>query len=68
MKDLTQRRIAATPKAISIACDWFVEEAENATLKSTDGREIIDFASGIAVLNVGHRHPRVIEAVKKTIG
>ena len=67
MKDLTQRRIAATPKAISIACDWFVEEAENATLKSTDGREIIDFASGIAVLNVGHRHPRVIEAVKKQL-
>lgn len=67
MKDLTQRRLEATPKAIGIACDWFIKEANNATLLSTDGREFIDFASGIAVLNVGHRHKRVIEAVRKQL-
>ncbi|MCX2682262.1 4-aminobutyrate--2-oxoglutarate transaminase [Campylobacter sp. MIT 21-1685] len=64
MKDLTSRRLEATPKAIGITCDWFIQEANNATLISTDGKEFIDFASGIAVLNVGHRHPKVVEAVK----
>lgn len=67
MGDLLSRRVAATPRGIGIVCDWFVEEAENATLKSTDGREFIDFAAGIAVLNVGHRHPRVLQAVKKQL-
>ncbi|WP_104731985.1 4-aminobutyrate--2-oxoglutarate transaminase [Helicobacter salomonis] len=67
MEDLLSRRIAATPRGIGIVCDWFIKEAQNATLKSTDGREFIDFAAGIAVLNVGHRHPRVIEAVKRQL-
>lgn len=67
MQDLISRRIAATPKGIGITCDWFVKEANNATIISTDGKEFIDFASGIAVLNVGHRHPRIIEAVKKQL-
>jgi acetylornithine aminotransferase/acetylornithine/N-succinyldiaminopimelate aminotransferase len=31
----------------------------------TDGKEYLDFVSGIAVLNVGHLHPRVIEAIQK---
>lgn len=67
MKDLNQRKIDATPKAIGVQCDWFVSKAENATYWDNNGREIIDFASGIAVLNVGHRHPKVMEAVKKQI-
>ncbi|BCZ17439.1 4-aminobutyrate transaminase [Helicobacter sp. NHP19-003] len=64
MQNLAQRREAATPRGIGIACDWFVKEAQNATIKSVDGREFIDFAGGIAVLNVGHRHPKVIQAVQ----
>lgn len=64
MQNLAQRREAATPRGIGIACDWFVSEAQNATIKSIDGREFIDFAGGIAVLNVGHRHPKVIQAVQ----
>jgi len=31
----------------------------------SDGKEYLDFVSGIAVLNVGHLHPRVIEAIQK---
>jgi 4-aminobutyrate aminotransferase len=30
-----------------------------------DGRKYLDFTSGIAVTNVGHRHPKVVEAIKK---
>ncbi|WP_104681871.1 4-aminobutyrate--2-oxoglutarate transaminase [Helicobacter felis] len=67
MDDLRARRMAATPRGIGIVCDWFIKEAQNATLTSTDGREFIDFAAGIAVLNVGHRHPRVIKAVQEQL-
>lgn len=31
------------------------------------GREIIDFSAGIAVLNTGHRHPKVIAAIKEQL-
>lgn len=67
MKDLLTRRKEATPKGISVTCDWFMQKAKNATLISTEGKEYIDFASGIAVLNVGHCHPRVIKAVQNQL-
>lgn len=31
----------------------------------SEGKEYLDFVSGIAVLNIGHRHPKVIEAIQK---
>lgn len=65
--DLEKRRSEATPNCMSVLCNWFVEKAENATLWDTNGNEYIDFAAGIAVLNVGHRHPRIVEAVKKQL-
>lgn len=45
----------------------FVDRAENAEVWDVEGRRFIDFASGIAVLNVGHRHPRVMEAVERQL-
>ena len=66
-KDLDKKREEATPRGISTLCDWFIKKAENATLWDVEGKEYIDFAAGIAVLNVGHRHPRVIEAVKRQL-
>jgi 4-aminobutyrate aminotransferase-like enzyme len=36
------------------------DRAENATLWDIEGNEVIDFAAGIAVLNTGHRHPKVV--------
>ncbi|MEK0082878.1 4-aminobutyrate--2-oxoglutarate transaminase [Benzoatithermus flavus] len=41
----------------------YVARAENALLWDVDGRRYIDFAAGIAVLNTGHRHPKVMAAV-----
>ncbi len=45
-------------------CQWYVEKAENATIWDQQGQAYIDFAGGIAVLNTGHRHPKVIAAVQ----
>lgn len=41
-----------------------VARAEGAKVWDIDGNEYIDFLSGAAVTNVGHRHPRVVKAIK----
>ncbi|SQC58335.1 Gamma-aminobutyrate:alpha-ketoglutarate aminotransferase [Klebsiella pneumoniae] len=61
--ELNQRRQQATPRGVGVMCNYFVEKAENATLWDIEGNEVIDFAAGIAVLNTGHRHPKVVAAV-----
>ncbi|WPG36073.1 4-aminobutyrate--2-oxoglutarate transaminase [Variovorax sp. EBFNA2] len=58
------RRIAATPRGIGIGFPIYAERALNAELWDVEGRRYIDFGSGIAVLNTGHRHPRVVEAIR----
>jgi len=42
----------------------FADRADNAEVWDADGRRFIDFAGGIGVLNLGHRHPKVVEAAK----
>ena len=44
-----------------------VERAEGVYLYSPDGKKYIDMISGIAVTNVGHRHPKVVEAIKNQV-
>ncbi len=61
--DLQSRRLAATPRGVGVMCDFYAQRAENATLWDVEGREFIDFAAGIAVLNTGHRHPRIAAAI-----
>jgi 4-aminobutyrate aminotransferase/(S)-3-amino-2-methylpropionate transaminase len=61
---LQARRVAAIPRGVATANPVFAERAENSELWDRDGRRYIDFAGGIAVLNTGHRHPKVIAAVK----
>lgn len=62
--DWLARRDAATPRGIAILENFFVARAENAELWDIEGRRYIDFAGGIGVLNTGHRHPRVMAAVR----
>ncbi|WP_413453846.1 4-aminobutyrate--2-oxoglutarate transaminase [Erwinia persicina] len=59
-----QRRLNATPRGVGVMCDFYAVKAENATLWDHQGREYIDFTAGIAVLNTGHRHPKVMAAVR----
>ena len=42
----------------------FVDFAENAELWDADGQRFVDFDGNIGVLNLGHRHPHVVGAVK----
>jgi 4-aminobutyrate aminotransferase/(S)-3-amino-2-methylpropionate transaminase len=60
---LTLRRDAAVARGVAHATGVYAARAENAELWDVEGRRYIDFAGGIAVLNTGHRHPRVMRAV-----
>ncbi|MDF9891090.1 UNVERIFIED_ORG: 5-aminovalerate/4-aminobutyrate aminotransferase [Pseudomonas vranovensis] len=59
-----QRRVAAVPRGVGQIHPIFAESAKNATVTDVEGREFIDFAGGIAVLNTGHVHPKIIAAVE----
>jgi 4-aminobutyrate aminotransferase/(S)-3-amino-2-methylpropionate transaminase len=61
---LLARRQAAIPRGVGFSHPIFIERGENAEIWDVEGRRFIDFAGGIAVLNTGHRHPKIIQAVK----
>jgi 4-aminobutyrate aminotransferase/(S)-3-amino-2-methylpropionate transaminase len=61
---LFARRQAAIPRGVGHSHQIFIARGENAEIWDVEGRRFIDFAGGIAVLNTGHRHPAVIQAVK----
>ncbi len=52
------------PKGASHATPAFIKEARGAVMIDVDGRELIDFAGGIGVMNVGHSHPKVVAAIQ----
>jgi 4-aminobutyrate aminotransferase/(S)-3-amino-2-methylpropionate transaminase len=52
------------PRGLSTAHPVFVDHAKGAEVWDVDGRRYIDFAGGIGVMNVGHGHPHVMEAVQ----
>jgi 4-aminobutyrate aminotransferase/(S)-3-amino-2-methylpropionate transaminase len=64
---LMARRRAALPAGLGQAHEIFVERAENAEVWDVEGKRYIDFAGGIAVLNTGHRHPALVEAVRRQL-
>jgi 4-aminobutyrate aminotransferase len=61
--ELHERRAAAVPRGVSHATAIYAKRAKNAEIWSEDGRRYIDFAAGIAVVNTGHQHPKIVAAV-----
>lgn len=53
------------PPVVKRATTMGVTKGEGCYLWSEDGRKILDFASGVAVCNLGHNHPKVVEAAEK---
>lgn len=62
---LKARRDDALPAGLPSKSGVYVAKAENAELWDVEGKRYIDFIGGIGVLNVGHRHPKVVAAIKK---
>ncbi|MHA1834199.1 MAG: aspartate aminotransferase family protein [Candidatus Baldrarchaeia archaeon] len=65
---LMKLRDKYVPKAVYNVTPIFVAESKDALIKDVDGNTYIDFASGISCLNVGHRNPKVIKAIKNQLG
>jgi 4-aminobutyrate aminotransferase len=63
-QDLHNRRLAATPRGIGVMANFFIERALNSEVWDVEGKRYIDFAGGIAVLNTGHRHPKIVAAIE----
>ena len=61
--ELHQRRMAAVPRGVANSLAVYADRASNAELWDIEGKRYIDFASGIAVLNTGHRHPSIVKAI-----
>lgn len=56
------RRNAAVPRGVATGSTAIVDKADNAEMWDIEGRRYIDFGSGIAVTNTGHRHKKVMQA------
>ena len=57
-----KERVVAEP--LSIYLPLVIAEGRGATLTDVDGNTFVDFAGGVGCMNVGHSHPRVVEAVR----
>ncbi|MGE5260795.1 MAG: 4-aminobutyrate--2-oxoglutarate transaminase [Actinomycetota bacterium] len=63
--ELHERRQAAVARGVSNATAIYAKRAKNAEIWSEDGKRYIDFGAGIAVVNTGHQHPRIMAAVEE---
>ena len=65
--ELIKRRADAVSASLGTAFPVFIERAEGSIIVDVDGNSILDLAAGIAVINVGHSTPKVIENVKTQV-
>lgn len=64
---LGARRAKAVPRGVPATTPIAIVQADNAVVTDADGNRLIDFGGGIGVVNAGHRHPRVVRAVKEQL-
>jgi 4-aminobutyrate aminotransferase / (S)-3-amino-2-methylpropionate transaminase / 5-aminovalerate transaminase len=62
---LWERRTRAVPAGVGTTLPVFVHRAQGGIVEDVDGNRLIDLGAGIAVVNVGHAHPAVVEAISK---
>ncbi len=62
--ELQARREQAVPAGVATMLPVFAAKAKNAEIWDVEGKRYIDFAGGIAVVNTGHNHPKITDAVK----
>ena len=65
--ELQARRVAAVPRGVGNVTQIFAKRAKNAELWSEEGKRFIDFGAGIAVVNTGHQHPKIVAAIEEQL-
>src|SRR5882757_97421 len=63
-REILDRKVRVVAEPLSVYLPIVVAEGRGATLTDVDGNTYLDFAGGVGCLNVGHAHPRVVEAVQ----
>ncbi|MCA9957505.1 MAG: acetyl ornithine aminotransferase family protein [Ardenticatenaceae bacterium] len=66
-RELIERDAVALSPSYTREYPLVVDHAQGSEVWDVDGRRFVDFMAGVAVLNVGHRHPAVVEAVKEQV-
>lgn len=64
---LLARRAKAVPRGVPAVTPIAVAHAEGVVITDADGNRLIDFGGGIGVVNIGHRHPKVVAAVREQL-
>ena len=64
-QEILERKERVVADALSVFLPVVIDHGEGATLTDVDGNRFIDFTGGVGCLNVGHSHPRVVEAVQE---
>jgi 4-aminobutyrate aminotransferase/(S)-3-amino-2-methylpropionate transaminase len=64
-EELYQLRTKTISDGVGTTATNFIASARGAMLRDVEGREYIDFAGGIGVMNIGHCHPKVVAAVQE---
>lgn len=65
--EISERREASISKGVGMLTQVYAKHAENSEIFDVEGNRYIDFAAGIAVVNTGHRHPRIVAAVERQL-
>ncbi len=66
-REIIERKERVIADPLSLTFPIVIERAEGATLTDVDGNTFIDFTGGVGCLNVGHSHPRVVEAAQEQL-
>ncbi len=64
INEIQEIRNQVIPNGHASGTACYVESAKGAVIIDVEGNEYIDFAGGIAVMNVGHSHPKVVKAIQ----
>lgn len=67
MKSMYERCNAVMPAVANRATTLGVVDSEGCYLYTEDGRKILDFASGVAVNNLGNKHPKIAESIRQQL-
>src|SRR6478672_599713 len=63
-REILERKTRVVADPLSIVAPVVVAEGRGATITDVDGNTFLDFTGGVGCLNVGHSHPRVVEAAQ----
>ena len=66
-REILERKERVVADPLSVVLPVVIDEGRGATLTDVDGNTFIDFTGGVGCLNVGHSHPRVVEAAQEQL-